>query len=344
MKTLWQRIGFMGWLLFAGCWLPVQANNLSRTQVLVPMDVSQAQLRQARTDAWQQVLVRITGRQLLSSLDQPGDIQDYIIGTGFELSTEQLQDALGEALASQYYVIQFDTAKIIEFLRSQGQPYWPLSRPETLIWLQNGEQMMSDSDRGAMAQAAREQALVRGLALQLPLWDIVEQFELAPLDLANAESEVLLGLSERYGADWVYSAQLRQQAGEAVVQWQGLRGGESFTSQAPTAERAVRQGLDAIADAQARQFQVSARGGLMGVQVWDISGVGSYAAFAGLMNYLNAHSAIENLQLLEVQADRVRVQFSSNVMATVLGSQLAIERRLRPVDEQALVPSWRWQP
>lgn len=324
------------------CLLLSPAWALMRVQTPVPMSFGQQQAEQELPRAWQQLMVRLLGQQN-PSLPPPDDLSSFVLSNGFEFSERSLMDPLNLPIPTQLWVVQFDQAKVLAHLQQLNQSYWPLIRPDTLLWVDVDGGLMSDSERSLLSYALRDLAAQRGIRLALPLWDLEEQLELAAFG-AQSDSRLLARASERYDTEWAFQVVPLNSAGqEVVLQWRSLLPAVDlqWQSRGDDLQQALLLGLHRLADEQARR--------LMQVTftqqqrlIWDLVAVEGYAAFFDLTSYLSDHPSIESLVIMEVEADRVRVELSPRISEHQLRNQLQIARRILPVESGALVPSYRW--
>ncbi len=331
------RIVVIFCFLFA-CYQP--AWSLMRVQTMVPMSFNQQQAQQELDSAWQTLMVRMLG---VTNPDMPApeNIQPLVLSNGFEFSEDSLLDALNLPIPTQLWVVQFDQAEVLAYLRQQNQPFWPLVRPQTLLWVDLEGEVLSDSERSPLARSLRERAQFRGLQLALPLWDLEEQLALSALG-AQSDISSLRQASERYDTDWVFQVSVSD-ADSRVLQWRSVMPGVQldFQSRGETLEQALISGLDRLADEQSRRLMQVSFAQTQAL-VWDLFNVHSYAAFYDLMSYLEKHPAIDRVELLEVEQDRVRVILGPNTSEQQLREQFQIGRRVQSMETDSLVPSFRW--
>ena len=178
----------------------VEVEGLYDVSVLVGSQ-SAAQRRAASQDALAEVIVRVAGQ---SSLLQERQIQQllqnpnqYLISYSYRSTDQEIYDDQNSTQAAQQLHLSFDGAAIGEYLKNNGFPVWSENRPQILVWWvteENGDRFLVNAESmPEVAQLILANGHRRGLALDFPLLDIQERYNLysqayqVPLENKNSE-------------------------------------------------------------------------------------------------------------------------------------------------------------
>jgi hypothetical protein len=270
----------------------------------VPMSTSgSAGLDEAFSQALAAVLVKLTGQRGL-----PAD--------------PAVRETIGKAapLVSQYQVadggslrVQFDRQALRRRMDAARLPVWADERPQTLVVLVDPaaapEALVSDE------QLVLETAASRGLPVAM----------LRP-PAGTAEDPLQSGENEaaRVGADLVLVGRRAPVSGSAAWRWTLQDGAERSEWQGDAT-----QGVHQLADQLAARYAVAAAASSR--LRLEIQGVGSFADYGRLQDYLRGVGVIESLAMRSLRGDSIVYDLVVRGSADQLRDALALKRLLVPV-------------
>lgn len=170
-------------------------------------DQSSNSQRQARRQAFREVLVKISGnRQILTSRVMRAEINkasSYLLSYRYESEQNQL-----------FYIAEFDRQRVDKLVRANDFPLWGARRPETLVWFvvqpENSieRNLISETPASLLVEEAKKVAKVRGIEISFPLLDLTDIQTVNVYDVWGGFVQNIVEGSQRYGADIVFSARL----------------------------------------------------------------------------------------------------------------------------------------
>jgi hypothetical protein len=280
----------------------------------VPLTESSAKgLDDAFSRALAAVLVKLTGQRSL-----PAD--------------PAVRDRIGEAapLVSQYQVadggslrVQFDRQALRRRMDAARLPVWADERPQTLVVLVDPA-TSADATRVAApdvpttdAQLVLDTASSRGLPVALLLApDSAAGAVEDPLQVAQAEAA-------RVGADLVLVGRRAPVSGSAAWRWTLLDG----TGRSEWQGDAM-YGVHQLADQLAARYAVAAAASSR--LRLEVQGVGSFADYGRLQDYLRGVGVIESLAMTSLRGDSIVYDLVVRGGAAQLRDALALKTVLLP--------------
>ena len=269
-------------------------------------DTSGAALDDAFSRALAEVTVKLTGKR--SPLADPA-----------------VREMIGSAtpLVSQYQVegggllrVQFDPLALRRRLDAVNLPVWADERPETLIMLVGEGAAENDG------QLVLDTAASRGLPVALSLSpDGVPGSTGDPLDVARAEAA-------RVGADLILIGRRAPVSGIAAWRWTLMDSDGRSEWQGDAAE-----GVHHVADQLAARYAVAAAASRR--LRLEVQGVGSFAGYGRLQDYLRSVGVIESLAISSLQGDTILYELIVRGGVSQLRDALALKSVLVPVGPQA---------
>ncbi|MDQ1303614.1 MAG: uncharacterized protein QG595_1597, partial [Pseudomonadota bacterium] len=271
-------------------------------------------LDEAFSRALAAVLIKLTGQRSLPA--------DPVVG-----------EMIGKAapLVSQYQVadggtlrVQFDRQALRRRMDAANLPVWPDERPATLIVLvdpaapADAARVPAPDAPVTDAQLVLDTASSRGLPVAL-----LE----APDGAAGAAGDSLqLAQAEaaRVGADLVLIGRRAPVSGSAAWRWTLQDGAERSEWQGDAT-----QGVHRLADQLAARYAVAAAASSR--LRLEVQGVGSFADYGRLQDYLRSVGVIESLAMSSLRGDSIVYELVVRGSADQLRDALALKTVLLPV-------------
>lgn len=367
------KILLSSWLLVLACLLSsgtasvaVAAEVTGLYQASVPAESRDNERQRIRAFAagMQEALVRLTGHNDVASeasvqaaLASP---QSYVESWAYRTLTST------DGTAPQLMIdISFYQAEIQRLLDNAGIPVWPLSRPETLVWLivqdELGQRVTADLNAvtGAEAmQALQAAALKQGLPVLGPLWDFEDLTVMRPELLWTLDEPTLRQASARYRYDSILAVRILESVtGQVVAKAVHLfrdrvQQVEAFDSDldsflADTTAMVARE----LADNYAVRLTSTAAGSTQAekLMLLSVDGVNGLADYADLLHYLEGVAGVSDLQVREVDGGQLLFSLNAAGQVRQLVENLALGRKLQAVADPAMGSDgyfrlqYRWQ-
>jgi len=268
---------------------------------------------QLKNRALQQVLVKVSGNLAITQRDETrlllNNTQQFISQYGY-------RDIQG----GKYFSAVFDKNKINQALQDMQQPIWGDTRPTTLIWLINNDEIISDNAIKAGVDSALSRTFQlskqqRGIDVQFPLMDLDDNLALSVSDIKGRFYDQLSGASERYQQTYYVAAELQRASSERwKLTWQLLQPNvtrtdvllnETFVgSKASVTE----QMMNALADYYASQYAILENSGDKFTQTLFVDGISSLSQLAHLHAVLKNMLAISSYTIVAAQQEQVTIQ------------------------------------
>jgi uncharacterized protein len=355
LVCLLQAIGLFGVRLWAA-----EVEGLYQATVPVESREDERQRSRAFAAALRQVLSKLTGHDEV--LDNP-TIQEALRAPQayvetWTYRTEQLPASTVQALAIE---VVFFPAEIQRLLNNAVVALWPPNRPETLVWLvvqdTTGARSFVDPSTGELTEllaALQAVAKQRGVPLAAPLLDFDDQRVLRPDQLWDFDLEAIRLASSRYSYTSILAIRVLLTPGTQVM----AKTVHLFRDQVQEHEAldiALPDFMTASIALAARQLADNYSVRLSTTEatptaslMLTIDGVAGLNDYAAVLAYLDKVPGISDLQMREVNGDKLT--FSLNAVGQVrqLQENLALDRRLQPqVDanngSSGLRLYYRWQ-
>ncbi len=289
----------------------VAVAGLFEVQMTV-LDESTEVRRAALNDGLLEVLIRISGdSELLQKIEQP-PADDYV--QRFEYSEQDAAlsgGVAGEKL--QRLWVRYNATRVMDFLRRQNIPIWGEHRSQAVIWLavRDGGQryVLKESDKSPIKNSVDAAFSRRGIPAIWPKNDEADQQIIRFADVWAGFAEPLQKASKRYSAGSIITANLGWNGTEWKGEWSLLMAGELKKWSLSGADYAsvIVKAADLIADtmgqkfAALQSFDISQQKKVM----MEIDKIRSVEAFRAIENYLSSLSAVQSVQLSQVEPERV---------------------------------------
>ncbi len=312
-------------------------------------------------NALEQVLVRVTGRRDIATRPEALAVLDQAERLIQQQGMQTRRDAR--------YV--FDERVVRRAVYDAGLPYWEADRPVALIWLlaelpprppsagdvAAGASPMPDAGRGAVAGeapgagdrrrflaagednelAARLFAVAaeRGLPVELPAMDVLDEAVASAADLATGFAAPLVEASRRYGAGAVLAGVATQApSGYWFVEWQLVGGPQDGLRWQGDAG----DGVEYLADVLSARYASIVGQTALGVplQVDTVPGMREYARTLAWFDRLDL---VERVTLERVRGDTLFFTLLTRADPVKLGRLVELAEFLQPAAPAAAAAS-----
>ena len=321
-----------------------QIKNIYQQDELV-LDQSVKSRRQAASRALQTVLIRVSGTTAVAqsapvraALSNP---EALLQSFRYQSSTEMIERD-GEELPATQLVMSFSATGVESLLRRASLPIWPANRPSVLLWLvrddlQMGRQFVDLQDLdNPVAEEIVNSARQRGLPLTVPLLDLQDRLALGPDDVWRLDGEAVREASLRYQADAILIGRYSQtSSGQWLATWTLLHKDrrEVFDSDGMVETQVAQQGIEASAAYLADIYAVATADSAPALSITlDIESIHDFAQYAAALKYIEGLHVVNQLQLVQVKASRIRVQLEMQGDLTLLINGLDLDGKLVPAD------------
>lgn len=328
-----------------------ELNDLYAAEVPVEND-SPSVRNQALGRAMAKVLVRLSGRTDVLGHPEAGAVtaRAASLVQQFRYRIEEQasdRDAQTSRPAQRYLWAKFDKVALDRLLRESGIPVWGSRRPRVLLWLaveRNGKRSLLNFETNpGTRDLVQQSADDRGMPLQLPLLDLIDQAALGSADLWAGYEAAIREASARYPHDTILTGRLRDQGGETwAVDWTlwTRDGQDEFSQRGRNWIAALQAGIDEAQDRLAARYAPSVGGdGPERLRV-RFDGVDNLQAYGRVMQILGGLEVVSNVNL------RGSDPLGLSVDLWVLGGSGALSRSLalggellrQPAQERLLPP------
>ena len=332
----------LGFLLFLLS-LPihaVQLDGLYSAEVSVS-DQSQAARNEAIEAALMKVVQKVSGRRsvlnnkpLLAKLSNVGA---YV---------EQFQYKKRVSKEGFWLIVRFQKAALDRTLQQFEVPIWGANRPDVLLWLalDDGKKrsIISEGSSAGLGSILKQEINDAGLAMTLPLLDLVDQRQLSFNDVWAPFPDEVRSASARYGVKQIMIGQLLKKQQGWRFSWT-LMGADGETSgfEESSSKRAVlQQAFVQIAEVLADIY--APKGTLMlDVPInMQVSGIRDLKQFIHITSYLSALDMVKKLSWTELKKDQAVLDLMISGEARVLQDIIALNEVLvEDVPLKAIEPS-----
>ena len=347
MKTI-AKIIAAAWLL---AWLaPGQAamDDLYAAEVPVADDTLTVR-NQGLRQAMRQVLVRLSGRKDVGGNPAVENLLERApsLVQQFRYRLDDPVAAVGKDTPQRYLWARFDESGLGRMMRSAGIPVWRSNRPRVLIWLaeeRNGQRQLLNLDNSpVLRQGLLAEADKRGMPLQLPLMDLLDQSALSAADLWAGYEAAIREASNRYPHDVILTGRLRNLGGRWEAQWTlwDRNGTEEFSMRTLDLGEALVSGIDPAQDSLAARYAPVGSGDGPGRIRVRFNGIDSLPAYGRLMQIIREQDSITRVDVRGSNADALYLDL------WVRGGESALVRVLSlggeifqvPPEQQPLLPA-----
>lgn len=312
--------------------MAVQTTELYRVDALVS-----SQQVQERNDAVQaslaNIVVRISGRR--DSVNHPVITQalkranDYVSSFSYGKTDSIIQREGNDVVATELR-LQFSPKAVDTLLRRAELPLWPANRHTVLLWLVQDDRSAGRlyQNDNALLEVLNATAKRRGLPLQHPLLDLEDQMLVSVNELWDMNEVQVQSASERYGADIIvvgrYSEIVRGGESQWFANWHILRrdGDTLLETQAETAEQALLEGIELVADDLASRFAIIVGDSRDGAITLQLAGVDSFKDYAQAIDYLEGLAMIVSAEPVVVADNKMALSLTTEGDVSLLTGAL----------------------
>ena len=332
----------LGFLLFLLS-LPihaVQLDGLYSAEVSVA-DQSQAARNQAIEAALKKVVQKVSGRRSVLNnkplLAELSNVGAYV---------EQFQYKKRVSKEGYWLIVRFQKAALDRTLQQFEVPIWGANRPDVLLWLAlddgKNRSIINESSNADLGAILKQEIDDAGLAITLPLLDLVDQRQLSFNDVWAPFPDEVRKASARYGVKQIMMGQLLKKKQGWRFSWtlMGAEGETSGFEESSNKSAVLQQALVQIAEVLADIY--APKGTLMlDVPVnMQIKGIRDLKQFIHITSYLSALDMVKKLSWTELKNDQavldLRISGEVRVLQDIIGLNEVLAKDTSPND---VVPS-----
>lgn len=304
------------------------------SQEIVVANQSEAAREQAYRDAFQRVIVKVTGERRWLEYPQVREAtqqaSDYVAEVSYR--TVGLERRLD---------VRFDQSLVDGLLNRADIPVWDRNRASVLLWITVQESdgsrtMLGSSSDHALLMQARDFATERGVPILIPLLDLTDRRMVPVTQGWDLDAEALRAVGQRYGADSVLAGRLLiTPANEVVGLWQFL-----FREQVHVFDH-VDNSVDTYMDVPLDEVttRLAEHFGLVLSEfeqedevLLRIEGITDLANHTALMNYLESLSVVRDVNVSALRADTIEMRVQLAGTRQHLTEFISLGRDLQPVN------------
>lgn len=297
--------------LFCAYASAVEVHGLYEVEVPV-VDQSRDSRHEAYRVALSEVLVRVSGQSEVMMQREFHEVMDkaYTLVQSYryrQLGVQEAQDK-GMEHAGLVLWVRLDPEQIKRLLRDAERPIWGQVRPNMVSWVvveQGGKrELLGAASSHPAKQILERRAQRRGLPLQFPLLDLIDQQAVTVSDVWGGFAEPVKTASLRYSDDAVFFGRVYSRGNKLWIgEWHLLvRGHETkWTLQGTDLASVLRPSVDIAVDDIALRYAQSTSpsdsAGFTLVKVWNVQSLTDYAR---VISYLK-----KQISVVDVSPDTV---------------------------------------
>lgn len=232
----------------------------------------------------------------------------------------------------------FQAGAVQQLITEAQLPVWWSKRHRIMAWTvvdeDGGREILNSASAHPVALALQDRARQRGLPLSLPLMDLDDQLAVTPADVWGKVAASLDTASQRYSADLVLIGRITRNPGYLITDqpyrgdWEIWINGRPLVVNfdAATAEQAVGEVVDVVADRLAEQFAVLPR--QLSAHRVMVTGLDDAASYAAFMSYVGSFEFVDFVGVSALDARAVEIWVNSRALPEQLEMLLTTEGRL----------------
>lgn len=305
---------------------------------------------QLKEQALQQVLVKVSGNLEITNRDEAKLLLKKVQLLISQYGYRNIQ-------GGKYFSALFDKNKINQALQEMQQPVWGDTRPTTLIWLINKNNLVSDNaikqqDDLYLSLAVQQTEQQRGIHVQFPLMDLDDNIALSVSDIKGHFYEQVERASARYQQAYFVVADLQQISTERwKLSWQLL----PFDNTAKRTDPLLNEVfigdkasvtinmINTLADYYASQYAIVENQGDKFTQTIHIDGINSLGQLAQLNSILGNMLAISAYNIVQADGEKVIIKVKLTGGLNSFKNTLLVEPHLQLTSKStplvALIPA-----
>ncbi len=269
----------------------------------------------------------------------------------YSYATVDNEQAQQVVVGSKWLNMRFEGKSIQRLIKAAKLPRWGKNRPSIMVWLavdNIGERQVIADDSEHLAKfALQKAAVVRGLPLVYPVYDLEDAIKLPVEQLWGLFADPIVAASERYGAESVLAARVFQSPeGKWKGQWSFFFDGQerNYVFETDTLDQQVLSGLTVAAQVLANKFALKANG-LHGNHLSvEVASVNSLRDYALLTKYLEKLAITQRVVITKLSKNTLAMDLSLNGSFDQFKQALSLDRKLvlnkaRPGEGESFEPS-----
>lgn len=309
----------------------------------IPVRTQDTKERQyAAQKGMQEVLVRLSGSEQVLRDDQiqqaVGQALRYVEQFQYRPVTDQ--DLLDRGL-EEFINLTFSSSLLESLLSESKQPYWPVNRPSTLIWLvedslQEGKLLLNSSTPHDIIDSIKAAAKHRGLPIQFPLLDLQDQMNLSVDQVWQLDEQAIVDASARYSADVILVGRFSTTSrGQYLITWQFFHKGDTQVYDSRTDDVAVigTEGVVPLVEyLSARYSHIPQYSDVPGM-IMQLSGIETFRDYRKSLDYLEGLPMISDVAVDAVRHDTLLLRLSTTANAEKFINTLQLDNKIRPREQ-----------
>ena len=309
-------------------------------------DQSSAALASASQDALAEALVKVSGSE--DTLQQ-ADIQAALPQARSHVQQYAYAIGEGNSLLARF---EFNEAVIANLLTEAGAPLWTANRPPVLAWVvietPAGRQFLGPETDPVLATELLAAFSRRGVPARLPLFDLADASALSTGVAWRQDADALQAAPARYGVNNILAGRVvALSTGSWAGDWAYLseRNRIDRSVTADSAEGFMQSGVAMVAEDMASRYAVQPTRVVGGDIIMSVTGVNSYADYAGVVSWLEGLELIDHANIERISADQIQLRLVAQAGSSQLASIIELNQSLvpLPVPQREGELAYRWQ-
>ena len=270
----------------------------------------------AMREALAAVLVRLSGKREVLRSEAVQQALDngraYLLRYSTATSKEHFTNTQGQRVPVTELLFDFDPNRVINLLKSAGEPIWELHRPVVVVWWTvdeaGGRFLLNEAEHGDLAAAIARAGQRYGVQFRIPLMDASDRYLVNSATVSGYMVEELQNASIRYGADHmvVGGSQLdRHGSWRANWQWVSPQHARVVRSDGMTPVEMFDEIGERVAAEMSTAYAVVIEEGA-GDTFWlEVSDIGSFAEYKTVHDYLSGLPNLNAMKLVGINQSQL---------------------------------------
>jgi hypothetical protein len=235
--------------------------------------------------------------------------------------------------------LQYNSTRVMDFLRDNGLPIWGDHRSLAVVWLAvrdgSNQYLLRAGDISVFKTQIDKLLKQRGVPAVWPAYDKQDQAIIKFADVWAGFSEPLKQASARYSQGPVLAGNLVWNGSAWSSDWTLLdqRFSQRWSVRSTDYEQLLSDAINLISDTMGKQYAVleSTDGSAEAQVLLEIENVKSLASFVRVKKYLGSLQAVQNVQMKRVAGEHAVFRLSLRSKIDDFITLLAAGSELRPV-------------
>jgi uncharacterized protein len=331
VSAIFKQITVVLLVVFAGFASADIVEHLYDAKLLVA-DQSQGARKRAAGEGLEQVFVRVSGRRQVTG--HPQIAAAIANPEPFLTQYNYLRQTTPEGAVEIFLNLRFSSRQVNAALQSAGMPVWSENRPPVLVWLlaDNATGRHFVSSGSEVYSSLLEEAQRRGLALQFPLFDLVDAGNLSQDQLWQLSINDVKRASERYNSPYILMGRASElSTGQWLASWVLIDGDATLRldTQGNRASEMLSSAVDLVADNQAQRYAVLQQNGIASDSLIQVGGVKSFQDYAQLISYLEGLTVIKHANAVWMKGEQLVLELTLNDDMAKVKRFLSLDGRLQ---------------